>query len=1121
MKLDQAYERQSLQTFLADFLPGYTKDTREVASTSKLFDSATQLGSSTDLDLLVFEVTLSASIDKRIAITTDAFKLMKQYQAYRALIVFRNENDPQWRFSLMTSTATIEDGKIITKLSNPRRYSYLLGENTKTVTPYKYLVKNGSVVDYDDLQKRFSVEVVNKEFYNSIADLYTKLVGGKRKNGKKLVEYSGMLKISGKSSQSIEHQEFAVRLIGRLVFCWFLRQKKSDKGTSLIPESILSHAASRQSEYYHGVLAPLFFEVLNKKSKDRHDEYKNNDYDLVPYLNGGLFSPQEGPSGDHYQYNGGVPVSQMVEIPDVWLQEFTELLDRYNFTVDENTTYDVDLSVDPEMLGRIFENLLAEINPETGESARKSTGSFYTPRSIVEYMVDRSLAYSIKSKTNIEPDKIDALISYDRLDDSEHPLSPDEVKQVLVALSRLTVLDPACGSGAFPIGVLQKIVYVLQQLDTEARYWLDSQLSSATPELRRHLEEQYTNKNFDYLRKLGVIRESIYGVDIQPIAVEIAKLRCFLTLIVEEKVDDDLPNRGIEPLPNLDFKFVCANSLVQLPVHGAKSSSKQQQQIFEDTSHIDQLKDIRNKYFGATAMERLELQSKFNALQTEMALKNIDEYKGAASRLYNSLTRWKPFEHNMVDWFDAEWMFGIPDFDIVIANPPYLGEKGHKELFRKIREDGLKDYYMGKMDLFYFFFHLAINLNRDGGVTTFITTNYYPTASGAKKLRKDIFERTQIRELINFNELKIFESALGQHNMITVLEKCKDDQPTLITMAQSGGLAGADTLAQLLAKDSPIATYSANSKDDLFDEDDYSIRFSGDDTEGSSAADLVLSKIKNNQYALEHVASINQGLLSGADTVTKKHKEKFDLVSEAGDGIFVLDATRRTDAEVLESFTPKELQFVHPFYKNSNIYKYSCDTEPTKFVIYLSRTDGIDGLPNIAAHLHKFKALLTNRLTTYNESYPWYSLHRARERSIFESEKIMVPYRSKTNVFGYTNEPWYFRTDAYSVITKNSEYPLKYLLGILNSKLALFWLYNRGKRKGDTLELFYDPLSKIPIASCSEDQQKMIIALVDEIIVERSKDSRADTHDTEQRVDQLIYEIYGLTDEEISIVESS
>jgi hypothetical protein len=144
---------------------------------------------------------------------------------------------------------------------------------------------------------------------------------------------------------------------------------------------------------------------------------------------------------------------------------------------------------------------------------------------------------------------------------------------------------------------------------------------------------------------------------------------------VEEKVDDDLPNRGIEPLPNLDFKFVCANSLVQLPVHGAKSSSKQQQQIFEDTSHIDQLKDIRNKYFGATAMERLELQSKFNALQTEMALKNIDEYKGAASRLYNSLTRWKPFEHNMVDWFDAEWMFGIPDFDIVIANPPYYAQR--------------------------------------------------------------------------------------------------------------------------------------------------------------------------------------------------------------------------------------------------------------------------------------------------------------------------------------------------------------------------------------------------------------------------------------------------------------
>lgn len=1119
MKLDQAYERQSLQTFLADFLPGYTKDTREVASTSKLFDSATQLGSSTDLDLLVFEVTLSASIDKRIAITTDAFKLMKQYQAYRALIVFRNENDPQWRFSLMTSTATIEDGKIITKLSNPRRYSYLLGENTKTVTPYKYLVKNGSVVDYDDLQKRFSVEVVNKEFYNSIADLYTKLVGGKRKNGKKLVEYSGMLKISGKSSQSIEHQEFAVRLIGRLVFCWFLRQKKSDKGTSLIPESILSHAASRQSEYYHGVLAPLFFEVLNKKSKDRHDEYKNNDYDLVPYLNGGLFSPQEGPSGDHYQYNGGVPVSQMVEIPDVWLQEFTELLDRYNFTVDENTTYDVDLSVDPEMLGRIFENLLAEINPETGESARKSTGSFYTPRSIVEYMVDRSLAYSIKSKTSIEPDKIDALISYDRLDDSEHPLSPDEVKQVLVALSRLTVLDPACGSGAFPIGVLQKIVYVLQQLDTEARYWLDSQLSSATPELRRHLEEQYTNKNFDYLRKLGVIRESIYGVDIQPIAVEIAKLRCFLTLIVEEKVDDDLPNRGIEPLPNLDFKFVCANSLVQLPVHGAKSSSKQQQQIFEDTSHIDQLKDIRNKYFGATAMERLELQSKFNALQTEMALKNIDEYKGAASRLYNSLTRWKPFEHNMVDWFDAEWMFGIPDFDIVIANPPYLGEKGHKELFRKIREDGLKDYYMGKMDLFYFFFHLAINLNRDGGVTTFITTNYYPTASGAKKLRKDIFERTQIRELINFNELKIFESALGQHNMITVLEKCKDNQPTLVTLAQSGGLAGADTLAQLLAKNSPIATYSANSRDDLFDEDDYSIRFSGDSTSGTSSIDTLLAKIKENGAYLSTLASINQGVLSGADTFTKKHKEKYGDLGAIGAGIFVLDLSVGEDVKTLESIPQNERDILRPFFKNSNVYKYTCDKNVTKFLIYITKSTDISKYPSVLAHLEKYKPLISQKRETLEGKLPWYSIHWPRTEAIFESEKIVVPYRSKSNTFGYTDASWYFRTDAYSILSSNREYPLKYLLGLLNSKLLLFWLFNRGKRKGDTLELFFDPLSKIPIASSSEQLQGEVISLVNEIISEKAKDPRSDTHHIEEQIDQLVYKIYGLSAEEITLVE--
>lgn len=674
--LQKRYLRDDFLRFLNDdFLPDFVADNRPVRVHDKsLLKNVQKLGDSNSTGVSIFEAICDDSDHgKRVAITQDAFRVLRDTATRNALVVFYSEKSSNWRLSLLTSSFDLDNkGKVITKLSNPKRYSYLLGPDAKTVTPYKYLVSTGKVNDFDDLRQRFSVEVVNKEFYSSVAELYTKLVGGKRKNGAKLLEFPGLLKIHGQVNQSVIHQEFAVRLIGRLVFCWFLREKKSDKGTSLIPDVLLSAASAKTAMYYHQVLEPLFFEILNKKLKDRKQPFKEAPYSQVPYLNGGLFSPQSGEGGDYYRYseatNGGH--FGVVDVPDNWLQEFTELLDRYNFTVDENTSLNIDLSVDPEMLGRIFENLLAEINPETGESARKSTGSFYTPRSIVEYMVDKSLAYYLDSKTSLGLQKIEALISYDEIDDLEYPLSSHEEISVIDALSSLSTLDPACGSGAFPIGMLQKIVFILQKTDKDAKYWLEKQLGAVTPELRRHLEQQYENKNYDYLRKLGIIRESIYGVDIQPIATEIARLRCFLTLIVEEKVDDDAPNRGIEPLPNLDFKFVSANSLEKLP-KSKKSSSTNQQEIFEDTTHIKELRDIRDRYFGASNHERLELQMQFSGLQKKMALKNIDEYKGSASKLYDTLTRWEPFEHKTVNWFDPEWMFGLSKFDVVISNPPW------------------------------------------------------------------------------------------------------------------------------------------------------------------------------------------------------------------------------------------------------------------------------------------------------------------------------------------------------------------------------------------------------------------------------------------------------------------
>ena len=340
----------------------------------------------------------------------------------------------------------------------------------------------------------------------------------------------------------------------------------------------------------------------------------------------------------------------------------------------------------------------------TGESARKSTGSYYTPRAIVNYMVDESLLLYLKDKTGISEEKLKVIISYDLNDDVEKPITAEEKGEIIDALEKVKILDPACGSGAFPIGALQKIVFILQQADPDGQLWFKKQIMNTTPEVRRVIEREFEHKNFDYIRKSGIIRENIYGIDIQPIATEISRLRCFLTLIVDERIQDESENRGIEPLPNLDFKFVTANSLIGLP-----KIDLSQQTMFDDYQKIDELKQIRDQYFNAYGIEREQLKTEFSDKQNELINELIakHDYVGyTKAELTRNLTNWKPFKHSSTEWFDPEWMFGLKDgFDIVIANPPYVGEKGHRAMFERLRQTSLgKRFSKGKMDLFYYFF---------------------------------------------------------------------------------------------------------------------------------------------------------------------------------------------------------------------------------------------------------------------------------------------------------------------------------------------------------------------------------------------------------------------------------
>lgn len=531
----------------------------------------------------------------RVKLRSLVAKMIDQERAHGVIAVFE-QGSGDYRLSFVAREAVFEDGEFKIRETPAKRFTYLLGpgESCRTAAERLHSLGQKQTVTIDDVTDAFSVEKLNKEFYRHIQKHFYKLIGGKVANN----DFTGCMAIPSKPIDATEnhklYSEFAVRLLGRVVFCWFLKHKKCDQNRPLIPEELLSlSAVETHSGYYHQVLEKLFFQTLNKPMNER-SKYAPEFAHLIPYLNGGLFDPHK----DDFYEEGALGESKFINtlvVPDDWFLNLFQTLEQYNFTIDENTALDNEVSIDPEILGRIFENLLAEINPETGDSARKATGSFYTPREIVDYMVEESLLQHLKTNLATKNTKahkedtpkdselgdsaplreidteLESLLRALFVDDDQpHGLDEETRRAVVNAFRTIKVLDPACGSGAFPVGILQKMLCVLRKVDDDNDLWLDAQIEqvqgmrlSKAEEDRRlaEIEHAFETNEADYGRKLGIIQNSVYVVDIQPIAIEISKLRFFLTLIVDEKIEEDEDNRGILPLPNLDFKFVCANTL--------------------------------------------------------------------------------------------------------------------------------------------------------------------------------------------------------------------------------------------------------------------------------------------------------------------------------------------------------------------------------------------------------------------------------------------------------------------------------------------------------------------------------------------------------------------------------
>uniref|UniRef100_UPI004029AE62 Eco57I restriction-modification methylase domain-containing protein n=1 Tax=Candidatus Cryptobacteroides bacterium TaxID=3085639 RepID=UPI004029AE62 len=751
MQFNKSYNRQEFVNFLRDsFLPDDFQPIEtpvKLHTQTKYTGSVTKLGACPSLDLVVYEIQHHSKNDARVGLSKEAFRVLADEWEDRALVIFvPEESASNYRFSLITVDLDMTDtSKLNKRYSNPRRYSYYLGTGIATHTPVQFLIQKGRVANEEDLKNRFSVEVLTKAFYNELSDWYAWAV--------RIVRFPN--KIDDSYDDDKFNAEATIRLVTRLIFVWFLKQKHlipdeffdekyiaDNLLNSFEPNAIVNlFGKSEESCYYKAILQNLFFAMLNSpitpEDKDTISErrFRNgrSDYDnnklmryesmfanpalfvelankTVPFLNGGLFDCLDDKDNGNYVdgFSDREAVQRALIVPDYlffgdtvgknidlseWYGDASkkkvsasgiiDILKRYNFTVEENTPYDQEVSLDPELLGKVFENLLASYNPETKTTARKQTGSFYTPREIVQYMVDESIIAHLNKTVgkDLEPE-YRKLVSYT---DEILNLTQEQKSSIINALYDCKVLDPACGSGAFPMGILQQMVHILSELDPSNEMWeelilnkaiqesddKDIQLTQDEKEEKRRDIERSFNESLnhpDYARKLYLIENCIYGVDIQPIAIQISKLRFFISLVVDQKANSNpVENFGIRPLPNLEAKFVAANSLIGL---------KKNNSLFV-TNIIDieeQLQKANHKIFSAkTYKTKRKYREILKTLRREM-VEELAEIEIISNDQIEQLASWDMFDQNsFASFFDPEWMFGVSTgFDIVIGNPPIL-----------------------------------------------------------------------------------------------------------------------------------------------------------------------------------------------------------------------------------------------------------------------------------------------------------------------------------------------------------------------------------------------------------------------------------------------------------------
>ncbi len=1118
-KLQQPYERNAWQTVLREVFPRIDmyREPNAIHCDHSEVESFLELGNvrlHDDKRLAIFEIALTPKkmIQRnRVELRNLVAKYIDQETSHGVLVIFTGQNE-DYRFTFTAKESEFnDDGEFVERQTATKRFTYLLGPHETCTTAARRLSQLAEKQDratLADVVEAFSVEKLNKEFFNLYKEHYTTFVNHLLAGNVPQLVF-GIPRLADEKELDKANKpvrDFAKRLLGRLVFLHFIQKKGwlgcpanrtdwIDGERDFVRNLFLS--CPDKEKFYSTRLVPLFFEALNRP--DRPNAIFSVTGTRVPYLNGGLFEHEKLPN-DHKP----LPVEKL-DFPAPLFEQLLEFFGQYNFTIDENDPDDHEVGIDPEMLGHIFENLLED---------NKDKGAFYTPKAIVQYMCQQSLINYLQQHLGERKE----IVNLVRFKDAGSATDKNNwvrqnAKRIEELLDTLKICDPAIGSGAFPIGLLQEIYWIKLTLD-----WT--------------LDPADT--------KLKIIQNSIYGVDIDAGAVEIARLRFWLSLIV----DEDEPR----PLPNLDYKIMQGDSLLEsfegIPLDNLQQAkgfkvevfSKQGQgQMFpgelleytqsqENTARAKEISALINKYFDVTnPTKKQELHKQIDRFVLDHIVYNLqiqeekisDELtlrKAEIKRKAGLVKGWKPPKKNEQRLAALEeglksialkkeklqeleekperpyflWHLFFQDvfeqggFDIVIGNPPYVradnpdiaqerlaiqNEMRHGEpLYQTLWE---------KWDLFVPFIELGYRLLRDNGVESMIVSDAYCHSKYAIKSQEWFLKNALVRRLDFLGKLQIFDA--GVRNMIFFYERCEGTENEPERRLHTDTFNNVTFLAT--APQSELSTRA------YFPED-------------TKQKDFTVSTVR-----LADICYISVGMVVHADEKQAKGAfELQDLVSEVQDSLHPRPFVEGKHLSRWIATTNKWLEWG----TNRAPTLFRRPTFPELYhseKIFIHRTGG-EGI----------RACFDNKGTVCNHTVlvcvPWHGLQSVRNKSLRKSAVYQDERKTKDDL----------KPSRHYLEESSRKFNIRFILAVMNSSVARQYL--RGDRRSNT-DLYPDDWKKLPIPNVSLEHQAPIVTIVDQILTTKHVNPNADISIFEAEVDRLVSALYGLTEEEIAEIEKS